>query len=282
MTYFLSNGAGYCVKNGLLCKIAFYVQESSFWWLRVLKGKNCQVSWNNWEQAIKWGTLFYLQLWPDKLSIGEQQHPVLQNKLLVCGGLGTELPFPTTSFPPLPAPPSGNKPSHMEQGPIPIVWFPWLLSLRNEASFKLFTEGERWKSVSVAWLQQIAVAASLPSTKWLKQRSQVSLPHPLTGNLHFLNLPNKINLVWPLSGLHTLVKLGSGNWPCPCIFWNAEAFELFASYKIALCYVPLPLPSYLVWTDESLVSQATPFAERGRDWSCCNYQVVAEERNDRT
>ena len=28
-----------------------------------------------------------------------------------------------------------------------------------------------------------------------------------------------------------------------------------------------------------VVSQATPFAKRGRVWSCCNYQVVAEERN---
>ena len=28
-----------------------------------------------------------------------------------------------------------------------------------------------------------------------------------------------------------------------------------------------------------LVSQAIPFAERGRVWSRCNYQVVAEERN---
>ena len=31
--------------------------------------------------------------------------------------------------------------------------------------------------------------------------------------------------------------------------------------------------------DFSVVSQATPFAERGKVWSCCNYQVVAEERN---
>ena len=30
---------------------------------------------------------------------------------------------------------------------------------------------------------------------------------------------------------------------------------------------------------EPLVSQATPFAERGRVWSRCNYRVVAEERN---
>ena len=30
-----------------------------------------------------------------------------------------------------------------------------------------------------------------------------------------------------------------------------------------------------------LVSQATPFAERGRVWSHCNYRVVAEERNYR-
>ena len=28
-----------------------------------------------------------------------------------------------------------------------------------------------------------------------------------------------------------------------------------------------------------LVSQATPFTERGRVWSRCNYRVVAEERN---
>ena len=33
-----------------------------------------------------------------------------------------------------------------------------------------------------------------------------------------------------------------------------------------------------VW---ELVSQATPFAERGRVWSRCNYRVVAEERNYR-
>ena len=31
----------------------------------------------------------------------------------------------------------------------------------------------------------------------------------------------------------------------------------------------------------ALVSQATPFAERGRVWSRCNYRVVAEERNYR-
>ena len=31
-----------------------------------------------------------------------------------------------------------------------------------------------------------------------------------------------------------------------------------------------------------LVSQATPFAERGRVWSRCNYRVVAEERNYQT
>ena len=30
-----------------------------------------------------------------------------------------------------------------------------------------------------------------------------------------------------------------------------------------------------------IVSQATPFAERGRAWSRCNYLVVAEERNYR-
>ena len=29
----------------------------------------------------------------------------------------------------------------------------------------------------------------------------------------------------------------------------------------------------------SLVSQATPFTERGRVWSRCNYRVVAEGRN---
>ena len=28
-----------------------------------------------------------------------------------------------------------------------------------------------------------------------------------------------------------------------------------------------------------VVSQATPFAERGRVWSRCNYRVVNEERN---
>ena len=28
-----------------------------------------------------------------------------------------------------------------------------------------------------------------------------------------------------------------------------------------------------------LVSQTTPFAERGRVWSSCNYRVVAEEHN---
>ena len=32
----------------------------------------------------------------------------------------------------------------------------------------------------------------------------------------------------------------------------------------------------------TLVLQATPFAERGRVWSSCNYRVVAEERNYRT
>ena len=31
-----------------------------------------------------------------------------------------------------------------------------------------------------------------------------------------------------------------------------------------------------------LLSQATPFEEKGRVWSCFNYQVVAEERNYRT
>ena len=31
----------------------------------------------------------------------------------------------------------------------------------------------------------------------------------------------------------------------------------------------------------SVVSQAVPFAERGRVWSRCNNQVVAEERNYR-
>ena len=31
----------------------------------------------------------------------------------------------------------------------------------------------------------------------------------------------------------------------------------------------------------TLVSQATPFAERGRVWSRCNHLVVAEERNYR-
>ena len=30
-----------------------------------------------------------------------------------------------------------------------------------------------------------------------------------------------------------------------------------------------------------VVSQATPFAEGGRVWSCCNYRVVAEEHNYR-
>ena len=30
---------------------------------------------------------------------------------------------------------------------------------------------------------------------------------------------------------------------------------------------------------KQLVSQAIPFAERGRVWSRCNYQVVAKERN---
>ena len=28
-----------------------------------------------------------------------------------------------------------------------------------------------------------------------------------------------------------------------------------------------------------IVSQAIPFAEKGRVWSCCNYRVVAEECN---
>ena len=32
-------------------------------------------------------------------------------------------------------------------------------------------------------------------------------------------------------------------------------------------------------TQVGLVSQATPFTERGRVWSRCNYRVVAEERN---
>ena len=70
---------------------------------------------------------YALVLRPDKLSIKEQQHPMLQNKLLVCVGVGhrTALPEPPTpSLPPLPAPPSGNKRSHIEQGPIPIVRFP--------------------------------------------------------------------------------------------------------------------------------------------------------------
>ena len=31
-----------------------------------------------------------------------------------------------------------------------------------------------------------------------------------------------------------------------------------------------------------LVSQTTPFAERGRVWSHCNYRVVTEERNYQT
>ena len=34
-------------------------------------------------------------------------------------------------------------------------------------------------------------------------------------------------------------------------------------------------------TGQALVSQAIPFAERGRVWSRCNYRVVAEERNYR-
>ena len=39
--------------------------------------------------------------------------------------------------------------------------------------------------------------------------------------------------------------------------------------------------NYVWWSTATVVSQATPFAERGRVWSHCNYRVVAEERNYR-
>ena len=38
----------------------------------------------------------------------------------------------------------------------------------------------------------------------------------------------------------------------------------------------------LTWHGMRVVLQATPFAERGRVWSRCNYWVVAEERNYQT
>ena len=46
-----------------------------------------------------------------------------------------------------------------------------------------------------------------------------------------------------------------------------------------ICYL---LHWQLVWgycivSHSLIVSQATPFAERGRVWSCCSWQVVAEE-----
>ena len=35
----------------------------------------------------------------------------------------------------------------------------------------------------------------------------------------------------------------------------------------------------VIFSHSYLVSQAIPFADRGRVWSCCNYRVVTKERN---
>ena len=73
---------------------------------------------------------------------------MLQKKLLVCGGLGKGLllpePFPTTSIPPLPVE------IELSKVPFPLFESHSFSHSRNEDSSRLFTEGERWKGVSVA------------------------------------------------------------------------------------------------------------------------------------
>ena len=63
--------------------------------------------------------------------------------------------------------------------------------------------------------------------------------------------------------------------PCVTAHPATAAMEVLVIHELStfkLCN--LSLRNYLV-------SQATPFAERGRVWSRCNYRVVAEERNYR-
>ena len=52
----------------------------------------------------------------------------------------------------------------------------------------------------------------------------------------------------------------------------ATDLEQFARYR-HLCFPQGGLEESHLMPD--LVSQATPFTERGRVWSCCNYRVVA-------
>ena len=65
--------------------------------------------------------------------------------------------------------------------------------------------------------------------------------------------------------------------------WQWRALLSVASRVFVCHYLGPQLPHNLEAKPVAqLVSQATPFTERGRVWSRCNYRVVTEERNYRT